>query len=576
MKTFLSYIAYIAVSLGLACGNITPSGDITAVNTPTAGGLTGGSNTGSASLSIKSCSSSQILEWDGDSWECIATPSAGTGDITGVTAGTGLTGGATSGNATLDIGCSTGISCAADTITLNMTAQDCTAGQFLDNVTATGVFGCVAEVGDISGVTAGSGLINGGSSGSVTLDIQTGTGITVTGDAVTLNMTGASCSAGQAVTAISATGTGTCSAVGTVTGSGTDNYFPLWNGTGALDASTMSDSGSVVTLASRSFQVGISLDVDGVYSGFGSTDYAFYIDATNTRPGFSCLYGTNSAATCYINSVGYQASTTQTRSLIVADGTGTTSGDIIATFDGVTRNVAFSQGITTTTTASVGTTLFASNATVYAKNTALNFANGTNATATGLINATGYDEGTSQFRNLEVQDGKGVTIATFTGSSKLVSFADAISTAGDATFGNAASDQVNVTGDLVVADDTILQDLLNVNGSTTLGDANADGTNIYGRAHYLGTAPTLSGCTPTCTIASYSTDSRGKVSCTDGPVSCTVTFSVAYTTNPPACVFESTTTTQPYQTSAPTTSAFTATVCPAGGCSFDYHCDGMQ
>jgi len=42
----------------------------------------------------------------------------GTGDITGVTAGNGLTGGATSGNATLNVGAGTGISVAADTVGL--------------------------------------------------------------------------------------------------------------------------------------------------------------------------------------------------------------------------------------------------------------------------------------------------------------------------------------------------------------------------------------------------------------------------------------------------------------------------
>jgi hypothetical protein len=42
------------------------------------------------------------------------------GDITGVTAGNGLTGGATSGNATLNVGAGTGITVAADSVSVNL------------------------------------------------------------------------------------------------------------------------------------------------------------------------------------------------------------------------------------------------------------------------------------------------------------------------------------------------------------------------------------------------------------------------------------------------------------------------
>lgn len=107
-----------------------------------------------------------------------------------------------------------------------------------------------------------------------------------------------------------------------------------------------------------------------------------------------------------------------------------------------------------------------------------------------------------------------------------------------------------------------------------LGNSNTNQTRIFGRTYYLGTAPTLSGCA-VCTMESYSTDARGTVTCTDGPAACTVTFSVAYATNPPACVVSSTTTTAPRLTSAPTTSAFTFTAFPAGGGTLNYHCDGM-
>lgn len=159
----------------------------------------------------------------------------------------------------------------------------------------------------------------------------------------------------------------------------------------------------------------------------------------------------------------------------------------------------------------------------------LNFEYGTAAIATGYINRVANAGSTSTFRNLVIADGKAVAVATFTGQTKQVDFAGAVTVAGN----------LDVT-----------------------------------RVHYSGTVPVLSGCTANCTIASYSTDARGKVTCTAGANACTVTFASAYTTNAPSCTFGTTYTTHVYQTVAPTTSAFTFTT-PTGAGSVDYHCDGM-
>ena len=103
------------------------------------------------------------------------------GDITGVTAGNGLTGGGSSGAVTVNVVAGTGISVAADSVSTN-------DGQIVhDNLS-----GFVAnEHIDHSGVsiTAGNGLTGGGTINSTrTLNIGAGTGIDVAADAISVDV----------------------------------------------------------------------------------------------------------------------------------------------------------------------------------------------------------------------------------------------------------------------------------------------------------------------------------------------------------------------------------------------------
>jgi len=166
----------------------------------------------------------------------------GAGTITGVTAGSGLSGGGTTG----------GVSLSVNTAVIQArVGGTCAAGSAIRAIAADGTVTCETDdsnAGTITGVTAGTGLSGGGTTGAVSLTVNT---------AVIQARVGGTCAAGSAIRAIAADGTVTCevddAGAGTITGVTAGSGL---TGGGTSGAVTVAIGANGVTMAHTSAPIG--------------------------------------------------------------------------------------------------------------------------------------------------------------------------------------------------------------------------------------------------------------------------------------------------------------------------------
>ncbi len=191
---------------------------------------------------------------------------------------------------------------------------------------------------------------------------------------------------------------------------------------GSLDATAAGrEAYGVISQVSttRSSGANATQNYGGYFTASGGTalNYAIYASASGAGA-YNFVGGagafTNGGAATFGSTLGVTGAVDFDSTLNV-DGAATFNGDVTignAGGDNLDVNCELSKFATTTTGG------FACDGATYIYGDSLNFGYALNSAVTGYINYNGYNNGTTQFRNLIIADGKNATVATFDGSTK--------------------------------------------------------------------------------------------------------------------------------------------------------------
>lgn len=475
----------------------------------------------------------------------------GGGTVTSITAGAGLSGGVITTAGTIAVNlttttcsagqtvtaisalgvgtCSTffntagtGLSATGSTVNVNLTTTSCSAGSAETATAANGTSTCSAVVTSMAG-SASEGLACSTTSGAATCGlIQTcstgqivdwngtnwvctnfvnagGTNLSVTGDTLSLNLPGSTCTGGQAVVTVSASGTTTCGSVGG--GAGTVTSVTCSTGLSCTASNPITASGTIaVNLTTTSCTAGQAVTA---------------ISAAGVGTCTTLISGTATALALYATT------TTLGNSDVTDDGTTIALGSV------ATVKVATGNTTTGALTASGNVLATGGNSYLNGFGFACGFAQA--STQTCLINAIGDNFGTTQFRNLTIEDGKGAAIETITASTKDTSFASTVEVAGMLSANAGAT---------VVGNSSY--------GAGTWSFIASGILEVKSEIKAAGVAPTLSGC-GTGASATIGGQLSSTVTTGTGTVTpCVITFPAAMVSTTPTCIVSTENATKTY------------------------------
>jgi hypothetical protein len=260
----------------------TGTGTITGITTPSSSGLTGGGTSGTLNLGLKTCSANQVLEFVSSAWNCA---NAGTGTVTSITAGLGLSGGTITSSGTLSINTA-------------VVPQLGAANTFSGNQTITGNLSDTGNISSSGSITGQTGSFSGSSAAQILSVTQSGVGNAISATSTTTGVYGSG-NYGVEGESVAASGTGV---YGLATGT---------SGTGVLGSETANSGTTYGVLGSSSSPSGYGVYGIGGFEGVYGVGGSYGVEGTSVAASGTGVAGT-ATGTSGVGVLGVEEATTGT------------------------------------------------------------------------------------------------------------------------------------------------------------------------------------------------------------------------------------------------------------------------